>query len=87
MIEEFEKTSCPEMNAILDLILMNRLLKLPPKIIECKPRIYEKIESWSRRQSKVEHEIESILFDGVEIRKGTFLMSNPFQIVEFYGTI
>ncbi len=87
MIGEFEKTSCSEMNAILDLILMNRLLKLPPKTIEYKPRIYEKIESWSRRQTKTETEIESIVFDGVEIRKGTFLMSNPFQIVEFYGTI
>ena len=87
MINEFEKTTCSEMNAILDLILMNRLLKLPPKTIECKPRVYEKIESWSKRQSKTENEIESILFDGVEIKKGTFLMSNPFQIVEFYGNV
>ncbi len=86
MIEEFEKTACTEFNALMDLVLMNRLVKLPPKVIECKPRVYEKIEDFFKRKANIDKPLE-LVFDGIEIKKGTFLMSQPFQIIEFYGTI
>ena len=86
MYKEFEKTACTEFNALMDLVLMNRLLRLPPKKIECKPKVYEKIEDFFKRKANIDKPLE-IVFDGIEITKGTFLMSQPFQIVEFYGTI